>query len=326
MTSYIIRRLINLIPTFLLATFITWIIIELAPGDFATQFAFDQVDENKEDRMRELLGLNLPWWQRYFVWLKNLFVDFHWGTSMMSKGDVTTLVIPRIENSMILLLPATIISYLIAIPIGVYSAVRKYSIGDRLLTVFSLIGLAIPNFFFALIVVALLVQYFQATGSFLLPTGGMTSQTFADMTRWQQLLDIGWHLIAPIAVVTLSSLAGLTRVMRGQMLEVLGLDYIRTAKAKGLAEKVVNYKHAFKNAILVIIATIGGILPGVLLGAGTVEYVMGWPGLTPLFIRASFAQDVYVVMAVITFGVILIMIGNLLADIALAFVDPRIRY
>ena len=326
MTSYIIRRLINLIPTFLLATFIAWFIIELAPGDFATQFAFDQVDENKEDRMRELLGLNLPWWQRYFVWLKNLFVDFHWGTSMMSKGDVTTLVRPRIINSMVLLLPATIISYLIAIPIGVYSAVRKYSIGDRFLTVFSLIGLAVPNFFLALIVVALLVQYFQATGSFLLPTGGMTSKTFANMTWWQQQLDIGWHLIAPVTVVALSSLAGLTRIMRGQMLDVLGQDYIRTAKAKGLSEKVVNYKHAFKNAVLVIIATIGGLLPSVLLGAGTVEYVMGWPGLTPLFIRASFAQDVYVVMAVITFGVILLMIGNLLGDIALAFVDPRIRY
>ena len=326
MASFILRRILNLIPTFLLATFIAWGIIELAPGDFATQFAFDQVDENKEDRMRELLGLNLPWWQRYFVWLKNLFVDFHWGTSMMSKGDVTASVIPRIKNSMVLLLPATIISYIIAIPIGVYSAVRKYSIGDRVLTVFSLIGLAIPNFFLALIVIGLLVQYFQANGSFLLPTGGMTSQDFASMTWLEKQLDIAWHLIAPVLIVALSSLAGLSRIMRGQMLDVLGQDYIRTAKAKGLAKRVVNYKHAFKNAFLVIVATIGGILPGVLLGAGAVEYVMGWPGLTPLFIRASIAQDVYVVMAIVTFGVILLMIGNLLGDIALAFVDPRIRY
>lgn len=326
MTSYIIRRLLNLIPTFLLATIIAWFIIDLAPGDFATQFAFDQLDEDKEDRMREILGLDLPPWQRYFVWLKNLLLDGHWGTSLMSKGDVTASVIPRIGNSMWLLLPSTIIIYLIAIPIGVYSAVRKYSLGDRALTVFSLIGLAIPNFFLSLIVVALLVQYFQATGSFLLPTGGMTSKTFADMTWWQQRLDLGWHLIAPILVVTLSGLAGLTRVMRGQMLDVLGQDYIRTAKAKGLAEKVVNYKHAFKNAVLVIIATIGSNLPAILLGAGTVEFVMGWPGLTPYFIKASFAQDVYVVMAIITFSVILIMIGNLLSDIALAIVDPRIRY
>ncbi|MEM7737339.1 MAG: ABC transporter permease [Deinococcota bacterium] len=326
MTTYVIRRIVNLIPTFILATFIAWLVVEAAPGDFASKFAFDQVDPGRADRIRELLGLNLPWWQRYFVWLRNLVVNFDFGISMTSRGEVTALVLPRMMNSLILLFPATILIYAIAVPIGVYSALHKYSIGDRILTVFSLLGLAVPNCFLALLVLAFAVQFFQTNGWLLIPTGGMTSQNHSDLSAFRQLLDYGWHLIAPVLIVTLSSLAGLTRVMRGQMLEVLGQDYVRTAKAKGLDDRVVNYKHALRNAILVIVATIGGTLPGLLLGAGTVEFVMRWPGITPLFIRSVFAQDVYVVMALLTIGVFLLMIGNLVADLSLAIVDPRIRY
>lgn len=326
MTSYIVRRIINLIPTFIVATFIAWIVVEAAPGDFASKFAFDQVDPGRADRIRELLGLNLPWWQRYFVWLRNVVLNFDFGISMTSRSEVTALVLPRMINSLILLLPATLLIYVIAVPIGVYSALHKYSLADRILTVFSLIGLAIPNFFLALLVLAFAVQYFQATGSLLIPTGGMTSQNYAQLSAVGKVLDMLWHLIAPVLIVTLSSLAGLTRIMRGQMLEVLGQDYVRTARAKGLEERVVNYKHALRNAILVIVATLGGTLPSLLLGAGTVEFVMRWPGITPLFIRSIFAQDVYVVMALLTIGVFLLMIGNLLADLSLALVDPRIRY
>ncbi len=326
MINYIVRRFINLIPTFILATLLAWIVVELAPGDFASQFAFDQVDPNKAERIRELLGLNLPWWKRYFFWLRNLVTDFNLGISMTTKNDVTILVIPRMLNSLYLALPALILVYIIAIPIGVYSALRQYSIGDRFLTVFSLIGLAIPNFFLALIVLAFSVQWFQAYGFFLIPTGGMTSTNFSELSFWGKTLDFGWHLIAPVLVVALSGLAGLTRIMRGQMLDVMGQDYIRTARAKGLPEKSVTYKHGLRNAILVIIATIGSTLPDLLLGAGTVEFVMRWPGITPLFIRSIFAADVYVVMALLTIAVVLLMIGNLISDLALALVDPRIRY
>jgi len=127
-------------------------------------------------------------------------------------------------------------------------------------------------------------------------------------------------------VLALSSLASVTRFMRGEMLEVLGQDYIRTAKAKGLSERKVNYKHALRNAIIIIIATIGGILPGLISGAGSVEYVARWPGITPLFIRSIFSQDVYVIMAFLTILTIFLMVGNLISDIALAIIDPRIRY
>ncbi len=326
MTAFIIRRLVNLIPTFVIATFLAWIVIEAAPGDFATQFEFNTVDPGQAERIRQQLGLDQPWYVRYFYWLRGVFFEGSLGTSMTSKGEVANLVLPRMWNSLTLILPATFLIYLISIPIAVYSAVRKYSIGDRLLTVFSLIGLAIPNFFLGLLVVGFAVQWRLSTGDFLIPVGGMTSANYSQLTFWGQIWDRMWHLIGPVFVVTLSGLAGLTRITRGQMLDVMAQDYIRTAKAKGLAASIVTYKHALRNAIIPIIATIGSLLPGLLLGAGAVEFVTRWPGLTPLFIRSIFSQDIYVVMAILTIGTVLLIVGNLISDILLALVDPRIRY
>ena len=326
MTSFLIRRFVNLIPTFFLATLLAWIIIDIAPGDFASQFAFDQVDPGKQERIRELLGLGQPWYIRYFKWLQNLLLDFDFGTSMVSKGDVTARVIPRMINSMWLALPGLILVLAISIPIGVYSAVHKYSWADRFLTVFSLVGLAIPNFFLALVLLGGIVWWFQTFGWFLLPTGGMTSSNYSQMSTWGKALDLTWHLIFPLIVIVLSGLAGITRVMRGQMLETLSQDYIRTARAKGLSEGKVTYKHTLRNAILPIIATIGSAFTTVLLGGGVVEFVVGWPGLTPLFISSVFSQDVYVQMAILTIGTVLLMIGNLISDLLLDATDPRIRY
>lgn len=325
MALYILKRILNLIPTLLLATFLAWMVIDWAPGDFASRYALDIRDPNREARMRAQMGLDQPGYIRYFYWLKSA-VQGDLGQSLKSKSDVTPLMRPRMWNSLILALPATLLAYIIAIPMGVYSALNKYSIGDRILTVFSLLGLAIPNFFFALVVVALLVQFFQANGWFLLPVGGMTSDNFSSLGPVAKVLDIGRHLIAPLMVLTLSSLAGISRFMRGEMLEVIGQDYIRTARSKGLSPRVVNYKHALRNAIIIIVATIGGILPGLISGSGATEFVMRWPGLTPFLIESTIGQDVYVVMAILTIFTILLMIGNLLSDIALAFIDPRIRY
>lgn len=326
MIPYIIRRLINLVPTFVLATLLAWIVIDIAPGDFASKFALNERDPNQQARVRESLGLDQPMLVRYGYWLRNVVTNLDFGISLTSRSDVTKLIWPRMNNSLKLLLPATILTYLVAIPIGIYSALRKYSLGDRILTVFSLVGLAIPNFFLALILVAFAVQFFQQNGFFLIPTGGMSSQNVAQLGVGSRFLDLLWHLAAPMLVVAMSSLAFITRIMRGEMLEVLGQDYIRTARAKGLSAPSVNYKHALRNAILVIVATLGGLLPGLIGGAGTVEFVMRWPGITPLFLSSIYAQDVYVLMAFLTILVVLLMIGNLISDIALAFIDPRIRY
>jgi peptide/nickel transport system permease protein len=322
---YIFRRILNLIPTLLLATFLAWWIIDLAPGDFATQFALDPRDPGKAERLRAAMGLDQPWYIRYFYWLGNA-VQGDLGQSLQSKNDVAPLIVPRMMNSLILALPATLLAYLIAVPLGMYSALRKYSWGDRFLTVLSLVAVALPLFFMGLIVVALLVQFFQSNGWFLLPVGGMTSDKYSSFGPWKKFLDLSWHLIAPLTVITLASLAGISRFMRGQMLEEISQDYIRTAKAKGLPERKVNYKHAFRNAIVVIVATIGGVLPGLVSGAGSIEYVMRWPGLTPKLIEAASSQDVYVTMAILTILTLLLVIGNLISDVALAMIDPRIRY
>lgn len=325
MALYIVRRIFNLIPTLLLATFLAWMIIDAAPGDFASQFALDIKDPNKETRLREQMGLDQPGYIRYFYWLGNA-VQGDLGQSLRSKNDVTPLITPRMSNSLVLALPAFILSYLIAIPLGIYSALHKYSLADRIFTVVSLIGQALPLFFIALIVVALLVQFFQANGWFLLPVGGMTSDNYSSLSFGSKILDVTWHLIAPLLILTFGGLAGISRFMRGQMLEEISQDYIRTARAKGLTSRQVNYKHAFRNALIVIVATIGGILPALFSGSGTVEYVMRWPGLTPFFIDATVGQDVYVTMAILTILTVLLMIGNLLSDLALAVIDPRIRY
>jgi peptide/nickel transport system permease protein len=326
MTGFLVRRFLNLIPTFLLATFLAFLIIDLAPGDFASQFAWDAVDLQKEQRIRAQLGLDQPMLVRYFKWLQNLVLHGDFGTSMVSKGDATIRVLPRMVNSMILVLPSIVLIYLIAIPMGVFSALRQYSFGDRAVTVFSLIGLAIPNFFMALIMLALIVQWYRTFGWFLVPTGGMTSTNYSSLTNIQQFFDVLWHMLAPLAIIVLTGLAGLSRVMRGQMLDVMSQDYIRTARAKGLASRSVTYKHALRNAVLPIVATIGASVTTALLGGGAVEFVMGWPGLTPLFIGSVYAKDVYVLMAILTIGTLLVMIGNLLSDVLLAFIDPRIRY
>jgi peptide/nickel transport system permease protein len=325
LTLYIVRRILNMIPTLLIATFLAWFIIDIAPGDFASQFAQDQRDPNKEERIRQSMGLDQPMVIRYFYWLGNVFRG-DLGQSLESKNSVTPIIVPRMQNSLILVLPATILAYLIAIPLGIYSALHKYSWADRFLTIFSLIGIAIPSFFMGLIVVALLVQWFQSTGWFLLPVGGMTSNNYTSLSPVGKFFDVLWHLIAPLFVVTFASLAGISRFMRGQMLEEITQDYVRTARAKGLPERKVNYKHAFRNAIIVIVATIGGILPDVLGGAGLIEYVTRWPGLTPKLLEASGAQDVYVLMAILTILTVLLVIGNLISDVALAIIDPRIRY
>lgn len=415
MIRYIAQRLFNLLPTFIIATLLAWLVVDLAPGDFADQFEFDQIDPGKAERIRQQLGLDQPSLLRYVKWFANLIgvnldlqgynftlyqqnyyqwqewqgfssllsivnnllflleqllifiinivqacwyflvvlylllsqfvvalfqgtLEFSLGTSMASRNEAWILIAPRMLNSLWMALPAAILMYLLAIPIGIYSALHKYSIGDRVLTVFSLLGLAVPNFFFALIFMAFVVQIFSQNGCFILPVGGMSSYDLADLNIcgfqevdfadfvWGRTFDRVWHLIAPVTIVTLSSLAGLTRIMRGQMLEILGKDYIRTARAKGLRERSITYKHALRNAILVIIATIGDIIPYILLGSGSVEFVMRWPGLTPLFIDSVRAHDTYVLMAILTVGVLLVMLGNIISDIAIALIDPRVRY
>ncbi len=326
MSAYLVRRLIHLVPTFLGATFLAFFVLQIAPGDFLTQWALDpKIRPETIERMRHNFGLDRPLLLQYLIWLKNL-LHGDLGVSFMYQRPVLEVVWPRIENSLILVGLSILFLYLIGIPIGIYQALRPYTLPDYVISFFAYFGLAIPNFFFMLILIFLFVKFKFAFGWTPFPIGGMTSQGFEQLAPWRQWVDILWHAILPAFVVVTADLSGLTRVMRAQVMEVLGQDYIRTARAKGLAERVVLYKHALRNAVIPILANIGGLLPGLIGGAGLVEVVANWPGITPLLLDALLQQDLYVNVGIIALSSLLLIVGNILGDLLLAVVDPRIRY
>jgi len=276
-------------------------------------------------RLRAQFGLDRPVYEQYLLWMNNLF-HLNLGYSFAYQAPVLEVIWPRVVNSMVIVIPSTLLLYLVAIPIGVYGAVRQYSLGDRILSFLAYVGLSVPSFFLALIAIYILLQIKFKTGVLIFPVSGMTSSGFEQFPPLKQWLDIAWHAVVPILVATANDIAGLSRLMRGQMLEVLSQDYIRTARAKGLAERVVLYKHAFRNAVIPFVATLGGLLPSLISGAGFVEVVMAWPGITPFFLDAIANQDLYVIAGFLTVSLVLLMIGNLISDLLLAWVDPRIRY
>lgn len=331
MWSYIVRRLFQLIPTFFGATLLAFIIIQLAPGDFVTRLELDPTQTRESiASLRQEFALDQPWTVQYAKWVSGV-LQGKLGLSLSYKADVWKVIWPRILNSMVLVVLSTLLIYLIAIPVGVYSAIRQYSVGDRILTVMAFIGVAIPNFFFALIMLFVAVWLNDTTGMKILPIGGMTSEfvggvPYLEAPWWQRTLNVLWHAVPVVLVLATTGTAGLIRVMRGQMLEVLNQDYIRTARAKGVAEGVAIYKHALRNAVIPIVAGIGFLLPALIAGAGLIEVVMAWPGITPMLLDAISATDLYLVMGFITVTTILLMLGNLLSDLLLAWVDPRIRY
>lgn len=332
MWNYIARRLLQLIPTFVGATILAFVIIQIAPGDAITRFELDPtVDRAQIERLRQQFGLDQPIPVQYAKWLSGVLFHQYLGLSLDYRSDVWSVIRQPILNSMVLVGLATLLIYLVAIPIGVYSAVRKYSLGDRALTFLAFFGLAIPNFFFALIMLYFAIWVNDHTGLRVFPVGGMTDQFLGGVPRQEapwiaRTLDVLWHSILPVIVVATSGMAGLVRVMRGQMLEVLSQDFVRTARAKGVSERMVVYKHALRNAVIPLVAGIGGLLPGLIGGAGLVEVVMAWPGITPAFLQAVSAIDIYVIMGLITISTFLLIVGNLLSDLLLAWVDPRIRY
>ncbi|MBB6099578.1 peptide/nickel transport system permease protein [Deinobacterium chartae] len=331
MTTFILRRLLNLIPTFIGATLLAFVIVQAAPGDFTTRFLLDpSLDKNYVAELQRQFGLDQPVTTQYLKWLTGVMTGYL-GLSLNYQTDVWNVIGPRIANSMVLVIGGVIFLWAVAIPVGVFTAVRQRTTGDYVVSFLSFVGLAVPSFFLALLALFFIVWFNDAVGARILPLTGMRSQTiagipFAEAPLYRQWLDILWHALPLIIVSSVDGIAGLGRVMRGQVLDQLNSDYIRTARAKGLAGRVVLYKHALRNAIVPFIAGIGGLLPALVSGAGFVEVVMGWPGLTPLALEALAAQDIYVLMGLTTLTTLLLILGNLLSDLLLAAVDPRIRY
>lgn len=350
MTQYLLKRLLQVIPTFIGATLLAFLIIQLTPGNFTDRFALDpNADAEQLERLKQNFGLDQPIIVQYLRWIWGIVSQGYLGESFTYRAPVAEIIMPLIVNSLSLVFISLLLTYLLAIPIGAYQAVRQYSNGDKVVSFLSVMGLAIPNFFFILLLIVgvLLLQAdlrqiaqtnawyvpildfftYDLKNGLVFPVGGMrTTEIYDDLTLIQQWGDRAWHLILPTIVVTTSGLSSLVRVVRGQMLDFLKTDFVRTARAKGLPERVVIYKHVMRNAIGPVISGIGTILPELVTGAGLVEFVYRWPGITPGFVNAIQQKDLYVVMGLLVLSAILLMIGNLISDLLLALVDPRIRY
>ncbi|MFC4425448.1 ABC transporter permease [Deinococcus navajonensis] len=324
MIPFILRRVIQSIPTILLSSLLIFFVIQLAPGDFLTPARLNpNISPEQLDMLTRNFGLDRPLWQQYVVWMRNMATgDF--GLSFQYQQPVLDIVWPRIVNSLSLVLLYIVLFYLIAIPLGVYGAVRQNSFGDRATGMVLYFLLGFPSFFLSLIVIYIILQVRNSTGLDI-PINGMTSDNHDALSWIGKIWDVFKHIIIIALVLAISDAAGLTRVIRGQMLEVMRADYVRTARAKGVTERVAIWKHTFRNAILPIVAGIGGLLPAVISGAGFAEVVFAYPGITPMLLSAINTQDLYVIAGFTMISTLLLIVGNALSDLLLAVVDPRVK-
>ncbi len=321
MRTYLLRRILTLVPLLLGVTLFAFLLIYLAPGDFLSQMAENpMISAETIDAMRAKFGLDQPWYVQYALWLKNVFLHLDFGESFAYRQPVFDVIAPRLGNTLLLALSAAIIAWGLAIPLGILSAVRQYKWQDKTASFAAFLGLSIPEIFFAL-----LMMYMAAkTGWF--PVGGMRSIDHDELQWGAQLADIAHHLVLPALVLGTVPMAARMRQMRANLLDVLRLDYVTTARAKGLDENVVVWKHAVRNAINPLITLFGFTLASLLSGSFIVEIVMNWPGLGSLTLEALQKQDLYLVMGSVVMAATMLMLGNLVADVMLAIADPRIKY
>ncbi len=320
MIKFILKRILAAIPMLLGIALITFILMRMTPGNYLDTLRMDpQMSEETIKRYEELFQLNKPVWQQFIHWVKNI-ARGEFGHSFHYNVKVSTIIIGRLFNTFILSFASFLMTWLIAIPLGIWAAIHRNDVIDRTIQFFSYICLSLPSFFLAMI----FLYFSSQTGLF--PLGGMYSPNFEDFNIFVKIWDVCRHLFIPAAALSIGSIAALQRIMRGNMLEVLGQKYILTARAKGLSEKKVIYHHALRNAVNPLITLLGYEFSSLLSGAALIEIICSWPGLGSLMLTAVRSKDIYLVMASMLMGGVLFLIGNLLADIALAKVDPRIRY
>ncbi len=318
MAQYLIRRLLYTLITLIGISIISWVIITQAPGSPIALTLDPKVSPKIIEQMEKNYDLDKPVYQQYFLWLKRLFTgnlySFKDGRPVMKKiGE-------RIWNTLLLNLVAILIIFSLAIPLGIFSAKRQYSFLDNLGTFGAYLGISIPSFWLAYLLILGTVKLFGY------PVLGMRSFVTEDFTTAEIILDRLWHLMLPSIILAIGGIAALSRYTRSSMLEVIRQDYIRTAKSKGLPEETVYYKHALRNALLPIITLFGFLIPGLIGGSIIMETVFAWPGIGRLAYQAVLARDYPVVMTINTITAVLVLIGNFVADILYAIADPRIRY
>jgi len=319
---YLVKRVLFMVPLLLGITVICFFVMHLAPGkptDLQTQMNPKASAEMKE-RLMKLYELDKPVHLQYWSWLKKL-VRGDLGTSFSSDHrPVADKILERLPITITINVLSLLIIIALAVPIGVLSAVHQDSLFDKVTAVIVFIGFAVPTFW-----LALLLMIFFGIHLGWLPISGLRSLNYEYLSAWGQLTDLARHLILPVFISAFGGLAGLSRYMRANMLEVIRQDYILTARAKGLSERQVIYRHALRNALLPAITILGLSIPGLIGGSVIFETIFAIPGMGQLFYMSVMARDYPTVMGILLIGAILTLVGNLIADISYAVADPRIR-
>ena len=320
MATYVLRRLIQAIPILIGISVISFLIINLAPGDPTDRFRSGRVSPETIQNLIRLYGLDKPLPEQFVNWFTAFWqfpfrVDA-WGYSFVDGRPVVEKIFQKIPTTMELMVTSLVVTMIVSIPLGVLAAVKQYSWADKIITTMATVGYALPSF-----VLGILLLYIFSIKLNLFPSFGRHTlgqeASFPDYLR---------HLFLPVCSLAIQQIAGWSRYMRSSMLEVLQQDYVRTARAKGLPGSRVLYKHALKNALLPVITLLGLSLPSLLAGAAITESIFSWPGLGLLAVQSVTTNDFPVVLAIVMIGGMMVLLGNLLADVLYGFVDPRIKY
>jgi peptide/nickel transport system permease protein len=327
MLQFMVKRTLYMIPTLFAISLVSFIIIQLPPGDYLTTLVAalasqgEQVDPAALQALRERYGLGQPVYVQYFKWISGILFRGDFGQSFAWNMPVSALIWERLVLTFVLSFASLMFVWVVAFPIGIYSAVKQYSMGDYFATFIGFIGLATPNFLLALVLMYVAFKYFGQS------VGGLFSPQFQEAPwSWAKALDLFAHIWIPVVIIGTEGTAGLIRIMRANLLDELRKPYVVTARAKGLPEWKVILKYPVRLALNPFISTVGWVLPGLVSGSAIVSIVLSLPTTGPLLIRALQSQDMYLAGAFILMLSALTVVGTLLSDVLLAWLDPRIRY
>lgn len=327
MPEYIVRRILYMIPTLFAISVVSFVIIQLPPGDYLTSLVAgmaeqgESIDSAQLAALKARYGLDQPWYVQYWKWISGILFRGDFGQSFEWNRPVNTLIWDRLGLTFILSLSTLLFVWAVAIPVGIFSAVRKYSAGDYVATFLGFIGLATPNFLLALVFMYISFKYFGQS------VGGLFSPEYQDAPwSWGKVVDLMAHLWIPMIVLGTAGTAGLIRTMRANLLDELGRPYVVTARAKGVAENRLLVKYPVRIALNPFVSGLNDVLVGLVSGSAIVSIVLSLPTTGPLLLRSLQSQDMYLAGSFILMLSVLTVIGTLLSDILLAWLDPRIRY
>ena len=326
MARYALQRLLIMVMMLFVLSLIVFVVLELPPGDFAERYVFDlrqsgaQVTSDQVELYRHMLGLDRPWYVRYFQWMKGILTRFDFGWSLTFRLPVTEVIGDRIVFTVVISVVTIGLSYLIAIPLGIYSALNQYSIGDYIFTVLGYLGMATPAFLFALILLYIAVIYMDTSA------GGLFSVEFQNQPwSWPKVVDFMKHMWMPVVVLGTSGAATTIRTMRATMLDEKNQLYVTVARSKGVPERKLIWKYPVRAALNPVVSTIGWELAVIVSGSPITATVLSLPDIGPIFLKALLNQDIYLSGTILMIYSALTIIGTFLSDVLLAMLDPRIR-